>query len=122
MPADVSGLIEAWNEFADTYRADGIPRVERLSEGKRLTQIRARMRDRYWRENFRDGILQIPHQRWRMGINSRDGMEPWRANIEWFTRPDTLDKLLEERQAMGDRVNSGQRSGDLSSVRPGSFD
>lgn len=112
IPSDIAELVEAWNKFAEAHAADGIAPIVRLSQGKRLQMMRTRMKDPWWREHYEKALAQIPKQRWRMGLNDRN----WKANPEWFCRPDTVDKLIEESKASGGTAPMDARNRSL--VRP----
>lgn len=112
IPPDVLELVEAWNAFAAQHEADGIAPIIRLSKGKRLQAMRTRLQDPWWKEHFAEALAIIPMQRWRMGLNDRN----WKADMEWFCRPDTVDKLIEEGKVRTTAPAVDSRN--LSCVRP----
>jgi hypothetical protein len=81
------GFLEEWNRVAD---AAGLP-VPRGWNKKRLAAFRARWRDPAWRATWREGLDRIPGSRFLTGKNARG----WRADIDFFLREDSLDKILE---------------------------
>ena len=82
-PADI--LVE-WNSMA---KRTGIPKASMTSS--RRKSLKERLKDRQWRESFRDAIAAIPKIPFLTGSNDRG----WRANIDWFIRPDSVAKTIE---------------------------
>jgi hypothetical protein len=60
---------------------------------KRQRTIRERLRDPFWRENWRDMLAHAGRLPFCNGVNDRR----WHATIDWFIRPDTVAKLYEGR-------------------------
>jgi hypothetical protein len=58
---------------------------------KRRTALRARMRDPTWRDGWREALDRIPKCSFLMGHGSRR----WKADLEWFLRPDSVSRILE---------------------------
>lgn len=80
-------FLDAWNEAAQAFGW----RVCRDFTPKRVSSLRARLRDPAWRDGWRGALTRagpIPGLR---GQNDRD----WIANVDWFLRPGTVTKILE---------------------------
>lgn len=80
-------LERRWNSIP------GIVHYVRLTP-KRLSSLKARAKEEWWLENFRtvlDAISEAPPGHWTKGGGERE----WRANIDWFLRPDTVLKHVE---------------------------
>ncbi len=58
---------------------------------KRQRQAAARLKDPWWRDNWRKAIAKAKASEFCNGENDRG----WRADLEWFLQPDTSTKLLE---------------------------
>src|SRR5690606_1550399 len=85
---DTLRLVEhTWNEFATAH---GLPTIVGLND-KRKTSLRARLKDPVWRERWQEALAQIPRRPFCMGQNDRG----WKANFDWFLRPNTVVSLLE---------------------------
>lgn len=84
----VQCVIDAWNFMARQF---GLKVVKKVTDNRRKA-IAARLKDRYWRENYNDAIDRIPRIPWLLGNNKRN----WKADIDYFIRPDTVAKILEE--------------------------
>lgn len=85
-----------WNALAAAH--DGIAGIRRIApRSGRARALRSRMGDPDWVANYPAAIDQIPRAAWRLGRNDRR----WFATVDWFLRPDTVDKLIEERDAGG---------------------
>ena len=69
---------------------DGITRCDTVTP-KRRQAVQARMKDPYWRENWRRAIDKLRTIDAIRGKNDRN----WRADIDWFLRPDTVALTLE---------------------------
>ena len=51
----------------------------------------ARLKDRFWRENYAAGLACLSASSFCRGTNDRG----WKASFDWFVHPDTLPKILE---------------------------
>lgn len=60
---------------------------------KRKRSLAARTSDEWWVANWRRALESIPSSAFLMGDNARG----WRANIDWFLRPDTVARIVEGR-------------------------
>jgi len=81
-------VMDKWNEMA---AKNGLSKVTRLNS-KRKTALRERRKDPWWRANWVAGLNRIPLSPFLLG-NKRGS--DWKADMEWFLRPDTLAKLME---------------------------
>jgi len=77
-------LRDAWNAVR------GVVPIREWSE-RRKRQLRARLRDPTWLENAIRAIAMIPDSPFLLGENDRG----WRADIDWFLRPDSVTRILE---------------------------
>jgi len=70
-----------------------VPNVSRCSvvTKKRQQTVRARMQDEFWRTNWREAMQKVSRSSFCAGTNDRG----WKANLDWFLRPDTVPKLME---------------------------
>lgn len=76
-------VVSAWNGLK------GVSRCESLSESRR-DKLNTRLREPWWRGNWLNAIARIPGARW---LHEND--QGWKADIDWFLRPNTAAKLLE---------------------------
>jgi hypothetical protein len=58
---------------------------------KRATALGQRRADPLWRERWQEAITAAFATPFCRGTNPRG----WTATVDWFLRPDTLDKILE---------------------------
>lgn len=95
----------AWNEMAGE---NGLPGVIAATAG-RTKAFKARARDEFWRGNWKAALAQVPLEAWRLGGTDRG----WRANFDWFLRPDTVAKLIEEQNAAveAQAIGGGKKPG-----------
>lgn len=84
-------VIESWNQVP------GVVKAERIT-AKRRASLNARMREAYFRSNWREGIARAASSEFLQGSKG------WRADLEWFLRPDSLVKLME---GMYDNARAG---------------
>lgn len=98
-----------WNAMADSTKTPSgktqIPRCESMSK-KRRDALTLRLKDPWWRDHWRGAIAKIPSSQFLCG---RTG-GTWRANPEWFLRPDSAPKVLEGNY--DDNRNDGVFAGD----------
>ena len=69
---------------------DGIIRCDVVTP-KRRQAVQARMKDPYWKENWRRAIDKLRTIDAIRGKNDRN----WRADIDWFLRPDIVALVIE---------------------------
>ena len=103
-------------EFAASWNAlpaDSRKAVRAMNRG-RVDQLRRRMQDATWRENWREALAAVPSSPFCRGENRRG----WTANVDWFLRPGTVLKLVEG-QYDGD--GPGERSGGATGVESAAF-
>lgn len=80
-------FVDAWNAVAS--RSGWL--VCRKMNAARTNQLRLRMKDAFWAENWRDAIEKASGIPGLRGANERG----WRANVDWFLRPGTVLKIVE---------------------------
>ncbi len=81
-------FVEEWNAIA---KKAGIPGVVSISNGTRKLAICARRKDEFWVENWQEAMDRIPKSPFLCGENDRG----WKANVDWFLREGTVQKLME---------------------------
>lgn len=80
----VNVIVEAWNMI------DGVIRCNAITENRRKA-IAARMKDQFWKDNWENAIERIRELPCLHGHNDKK----WRADFDWFVRPDTVTKVIE---------------------------
>ena len=78
---------DAWNVMAGV---NDLPTVIRLTD-KRRTAIKARLKEDGWADGYEQSLAKVAASPFCLGTVGRG----WRANFDWFLRPDTVMKLLE---------------------------
>ena len=80
---------DAWNDMATTC---SVKRSATWGTGTtRRKAALARIKDGWWRENWRAAMAVVATDKFCNGDNDRG----WLANIEWFVRPETALKMIE---------------------------
>lgn len=80
-----------YQEVADCWNSHSIlERAERKTR-KRCAAVSARMKDPYFRENYKSAIRRIAQSPFCCGENDRG----WKATIDWFLKPDTITYVME---------------------------
>lgn len=77
-------VVNEWNMI------DGVLRCRSVTP-KRRNAIGVRMKDVFWRENWRVAIDKIRVLKCLHGANDRN----WQADIDWFLRPNTVALVIE---------------------------
>lgn len=80
-------VADSWNLMAQKH---GLPQVAKLTH-KRAAAINSRLADSWWRKNWQNALDLVAKNPYLLGDNDRG----WKANIDWFVRPDTVVKLIE---------------------------
>ena len=77
-------LLAAWNAVP------GFEHAREMTEGRRRS-LRARCRSRVWLRDWRGALVKASGLPFCLG----QGERRWVANLDWFLRPDTVNKILE---------------------------
>jgi hypothetical protein len=82
--AAAAAVVELWNSFSN------LPKVRQLtpSMAKKLGQ---RLNDPFFTEHWQAGIARAAASAFCTG----QGSNGWKANLDWFLRPDSLARILE---------------------------
>lgn len=81
---------EEWNKYS------GLPKFIRLTT-KRMQSLRSRMKDSFFSENWKQALQFMGTTPFYYGENDRG----WRADVDYFLRPDTVIKLIERKNTQG---------------------
>jgi len=82
---DYADFLSCWNEAA---KEAGFTPARSMTP-KRKKALDARWKDKDWRESYLEAIEKLKASRFATGGKG------WKANIEWFLRPDTATRILE---------------------------
>lgn len=85
--ASVQDVVDYWNAEAEKT---GVPKCISITSARRV-RIRERLANTFWRDNWRDAAQKIKDSSFLCGHNDRK----WKANIDWFVRPDSVPSILE---------------------------
>jgi hypothetical protein len=80
----IAPIFEKWATM------EGVPRITTITESRKKL-AHARMKEPFFRENWIAGMEAIRQSPFLTGKNDRG----WKADIDWFLRPDSLPKILE---------------------------
>jgi len=83
----VSEFVDEWKKHPDFRQ------IANLSP-KRKHSIRVRMKEDFFKEHWKSALQFIEANDFYKGKNERQ----WVANVEWFLRPDTIVKIVEQSQ------------------------
>lgn len=86
---EIKEVFQEWNDAAAEW---GWVCCVRLTS-KRRTAIAARLREPFFRDSWRDALIRAGPSRFLRGDTDDD--RNWRADLEWFLRPDTVVRVLE---------------------------
>ena len=89
--AHVDELIAAWNEMASMCNLT--PRTRVKYRGSVWKQIMKRFSEPDWVENYKEALDRIPHLQMLTKAGST-GTSNWRANFDWFSKPESVDRIL----------------------------
>jgi hypothetical protein len=80
----IAPIFEKWATM------EGVPKITTITESRKKL-AHARMKEPFFRENWIAGMDAIRQSPFLTGKNDRG----WKADIDWFLRPDSLPKILE---------------------------
>jgi DNA-binding MarR family transcriptional regulator len=80
-------FLAAWNEAAE---AGGFTRAMTMTAGRKK-QLRARLKEKFFRDNWRAALAKIATIPWCIGKGSRK----WKADVDFFLRPGAVAKIME---------------------------
>lgn len=84
-------LAQLWNEKRHPDLGAVI-----LANGTRRRAAVARMKEHPSEQFWIDAIKRVSESDFCLGkVTPKDGGRPWKANFDWFVRPDTIAKILE---------------------------
>ena len=96
LPPDEEKALALWREIAEPA---GLPAVIKL-DTKRKASLHARLKDSGWLDLFREAITYAsrhPEGAWMRG----GGTRPWKANLDYFLKPDAVLKTVEQARSAG---------------------
>ena len=99
----LDGLIEKWNKIP------GVGNCRKATDSRRKT-FKTRIKDPDWCDNLDAALQRVAASQFCRG----GGSQGWKADLDWFLKPDTLTKLLEGKYDDGSRATSKGQGG-----RPG---
>lgn len=101
---DVASVVDFWNSHPE------LPKVRSVGP-KRRKVVLARLKDDFFMANWREAVAKVLASDFCMG----KGDKGWQADFDWFTRPDTVTRLMEGRYD-----NRGKRrAGDAGTLKGG---
>ena len=80
-------FVRTWNALVT---GTGIGGIRGTIPKGRLSQWNQRLKQPEWKDNFEDAIKAMVTDPHCLG----EGTSDWKASLEYFLRPDTLEKLL----------------------------
>ena len=86
-------IVELWN------KQQGLRKCQVFSQGRKKS-LNARIKDAWWLQNWQKGIELVSQSSFCTGENDRN----WKADIEWFLRPDSLVNIIEGKYGEPERI------------------
>jgi hypothetical protein len=82
--ARIDEIFSLWKEFKD------LPGITKVNQ-KRKDAAKARLRDPFFRENWKEALAMLRASPFCMGTNKKG----WKADIDWFLKEDIVVHLIE---------------------------
>jgi hypothetical protein len=73
-------------------------KIAKLSD-KRKKTLKERLKDEFFKDNWKKALDMVPTIPFLMGKNKTD----WRADFDFFTRPDSVAKIIEGKYGQGEK-------------------
>jgi len=90
LPHSIVEIFQLWDSVTKPKRKTAVTR-------KRITAAKTRLKELEFREGWRDALKSIPLCPFLTGNNERE----WKADIDWFLKPDSVVKILEGKYSNG---------------------
>jgi len=81
---------EAVMEIVELWNSTTLPKCIDVNS-RRASSAKTRLSEKFFRDNWRAGIEKLRVSKFCNGLNDRG----WRADIDWFLKPDTISKIIE---------------------------
>jgi len=78
-------IFKNWNNLPEAF-----PKAKRITDSRRR-HMKARWDDKPWRESYFDALERLAESSFLAGESDRG----WVADLDWFLKPDSVDKILE---------------------------
>ena len=85
-------------EFFEKFNAKMPVKIAKLSD-KRKKTLKERLKDEFFKDNWKKALDIVPTIPFLMGKNKTD----WRADFDFFTRPDSVAKIIEGKYGQGEK-------------------
>lgn len=92
-------FLDAWNALAS---AKGLAKANAMTSA-RTKALRVRCKDGRWLEGWREALARVASTPFLCGANERG----WKADIDWFLKPDSVTKILEGKYATSRPIRDG---------------
>ncbi|KKN32107.1 hypothetical protein LCGC14_0817180 [marine sediment metagenome] len=81
---EIEAFVKAWNSIKSFSTC-------RTITDSRIKTLRTRLKDSFWRENWRAALKRVSGNSFLSGNNDRG----WKATVEWFLKPDMVAQIME---------------------------
>ena len=85
----IAEFIDDWNTIIISPR---ISNIRQITGGKRLISLKARLKDSYFLEYYREAMKKVNDDWWANGYG---GDRSWTATVQWFTRSGVVEEIME---------------------------
>ncbi len=85
-------------EFFEKFNEKMPIKIAKLSD-KRKKTLKERLKDEFFKDNWKKALDMVPTIPFLMGKNKTD----WRADFDFFTRPDSVAKIIEGKYGQGEK-------------------
>jgi Fe2+ or Zn2+ uptake regulation protein len=96
----MQAVVTAWNEMA---KSAGIPTARSLTDSRK-DKLRVRLANADWRSSWREALDAIPSRPFLLG----NGPRGWKADFDFFLRPDSVNAILEDKYSAAGTSSSTQ--------------
>lgn len=91
------------DELVQRWNASDLLKVRKLTPPRKKA-LRARLKEPDWRESWGEALARVANSSFCGG----SGVNGWKADLDWFLKPDTLTKVLEGKY--DDKPHGGRTS------------
>lgn len=109
--AEISDIVLCWNKICETPLTPLDIMACRDLTQPRINKLKTRLKNKKWAASWKEALRKVFKSSFLRGLTPRGAaFENWRADFDWFIRPDTVTRIMEGKH--DDKVKTNEREAD----------